>query len=75
MDNMWATLIIMGFTMLFIFLAAIVYVVLTPKSKLFWAVMILFGILWSIGVFELTGWCTDMGWITPCGDMCNVTMC
>jgi len=75
MDNMWATLVMMLFTMLLVAIAAWFYIRWYEKrQRLFWFSIFVVGVVWLLGLYHIANWCVAIGWIVPCGDMCNVTM-
>jgi len=72
-ENMYATLIIIGYTMLMLTIGMFTYFYY-HKTKYKWLSISIIVILWVFGVSLLQIWCVDMGWITSSGDMTNMTV-
>ena len=71
-ENMYATLLIMGYTMLILFVGIMVYTRYKDKITL-WFLLSIVVICWVFGVYLIQIWCIDIGWITSSGDMMNMS--
>ena len=73
-ENMYATLIMIGITLIFLFIGAYVYVKFYEKKKeLFWLSVAILIVVYMFVLYGSRLWCIDMGWISPSDSITNAT--
>ena len=74
-ENMYATLIMLGATLIFVTIGGYVYVrFYEKKNELFWLSVAILIVVYMFVLYGSQLWCIDMGWISPSDSMTNLTI-
>ena len=74
MENMYATLIMLGVTLIFIPIGTYVYFKFYEKhNNTFWLCVAVLLVFYCFVLYVSQLWCIDMGWVSPSSGMTNLT--